>query len=529
MFGLASGLYQTYFAAPQIQILIVGESGVGKTALLERLKVTHFGHKKGGSGGTGGGSGGGGTNNTAERPREPLPLRALGIRPHGSRLSSSMSASSTMSDGGSDPLATVTPTSLPRGIRAVPGHLKLQATPPTTSRRPVVSASATTVAAPNPPHPRSSWVCPSPAKYRRASVVLDDDDDDSDGDVDVRNRVTQPSAAEGPVPPGLPDLSAPAAPRGGPPPSRALLRASVTSLESVDLDVDNNNNNDGSETDVPGGADDPAAASSNDTEPENDKQDDDDGVEKLSLTPQRPKVEYDLIPHRTMLPFSKIRPTMGMNLASIDALGAKCRFQDLSGKFQRVWQSYYKDCDAVIFVFRVDPSAPSSQPQSHQQSQQPGRMANGNLGNGSRHRSNNTNHDNNMDDADAAEVRRQAEKLSPRAQLALLAQVRGAVADDVPLLILGHLWDNNNNNNNNEQGGGGGGTDGSTAGAFPGLLARTDTLYSSAELLPHYHNPLQGVFFASATNGRGVRSAMEWLVPLAKRQQRVRQHQPLHR
>jgi hypothetical protein len=54
-------------------------------------------------------------------------------------------------------------------------------------------------------------------------------------------------------------------------------------------------------------------------------------------------------------------------------------------------------------------------------------------------------------------------------------------------------------------------------------------LFSSSALLPHYHNPLQGVLFSRAVSGQGVRSALEWLVPLAKRQQHARQQQQLHR
>lgn len=186
--------------------------------------------------------------------------------------------------------------------------------------------------------------------------------------------------------------------------------------------------------------------------------------------------EYDLKPNQKMLPLSKIRPTMGMNLATVDICGAKCHFQDLSGKFQSVWRSYYADCDAVIFLFRVEGSDVPA-------------VANG-------------------DDADEDERQeriRRAEKLQPKAQLALLTHVRGAIADDVPFLILGHLFD------------------ASVTGAH------TDMLFSSSTLLPHYHNPLQAVFFSRAVSGQGVRSALEWLIPLAKRQKQVRQQQQLHR
>jgi GTPase SAR1 family protein len=45
MFSLASGVYDSYFAAPQLNVLVIGCESVGKTALLERLKVTEFSTK----------------------------------------------------------------------------------------------------------------------------------------------------------------------------------------------------------------------------------------------------------------------------------------------------------------------------------------------------------------------------------------------------------------------------------------------------------------------------------------------------
>lgn len=45
MFGLASGIYQSYFGTPQLNVLLLGGESVGKTTLLERLKVTQFSKK----------------------------------------------------------------------------------------------------------------------------------------------------------------------------------------------------------------------------------------------------------------------------------------------------------------------------------------------------------------------------------------------------------------------------------------------------------------------------------------------------
>lgn len=45
MFSLATGVYESYFAAPQLNVLVIGCESVGKTALLERVKVTEFSTK----------------------------------------------------------------------------------------------------------------------------------------------------------------------------------------------------------------------------------------------------------------------------------------------------------------------------------------------------------------------------------------------------------------------------------------------------------------------------------------------------
>ena len=46
MFGLMDGYYKSYLAPKKIKILIIGPNGSGKTAFLERCKVTKFSSKK---------------------------------------------------------------------------------------------------------------------------------------------------------------------------------------------------------------------------------------------------------------------------------------------------------------------------------------------------------------------------------------------------------------------------------------------------------------------------------------------------
>jgi GTPase SAR1 family protein len=180
--------------------------------------------------------------------------------------------------------------------------------------------------------------------------------------------------------------------------------------------------------------------------------------------------DFDLKPNAKMLPLRKIRPTIGMNLGkNLDICGAKCNVWDLGGRLEDLWERYYHDCDAVVFVWKVTTS-------------------------GSGEESGDQDADN--DDSDSDDERTE---LTPQMQLRLLEKVRSSIPDDIPFLVLGHYVT-----------------------PSPISHCRPDTLYSTAQLLPHYHNPCQALYFCNAGTGQGVRSAMEWLIPLAKRQQNIR-------
>lgn len=135
-----------------------------------------------------------------------------------------------------------------------------------------------------------------------------------------------------------------------------------------------------------------------------------------------------------------------------------------------LWSRYYQDADAVIFVWKiVDDGNPIQQLAKE---------------------------DEDSDEEDWPPV-------TAAQQLALLEKVRSSIGDDIPFLIWGH-W-------------------------FPAVptLKRSkdyqyDEPYSTAALIPHYHNPLMSVYFGSAKTGAGVRTAMEWLIPYAVRQRKFR-------
>lgn len=170
--------------------------------------------------------------------------------------------------------------------------------------------------------------------------------------------------------------------------------------------------------------------------------------------------EFHVRPKAKMLPLSKIRATIGTNLGKIDMFGAKCHFFDVGGKLQDLWERYYDDCDAVIFCWKLgdDPEGPPKDDADDD------------------------------DDEDALDIAEQQQ---------ILNKVRKAISDDIPFLIFGHVFGNVN-------------------------VELVDKMYSTDLVLPHYHNNLTGMCCGSAKTGAGVQHAMEWLIPLAKRQQKER-------
>lgn len=138
-----------------------------------------------------------------------------------------------------------------------------------------------------------------------------------------------------------------------------------------------------------------------------------------------------------------------------------------------LWSRYYQDCDAVVFVWKIiDDSDPTQQ------------LSNDNI-----------NDDDSDDDWPPA--------VTAAEQLVLLEQVRASIPDDVPFLIWGHWYPSSPSTKKPKD-------------------YEYDEAYSTGSILPHYHNPLMQVYFGSAKNGAGVRTAMEWLIPVAARQKKFR-------
>ena len=203
--------------------------------------------------------------------------------------------------------------------------------------------------------------------------------------------------------------------------------------------------------------------------------------------------------------------TVGMNLAKIEICGAKCHVWDVGGKMQDLWSRYYTDCDAVIFVWKIvddTDKIPSSL------------------------RTTNDDNNNNIDSDD--------ERLpyhSAAQQLQWLEQVRSSIPDDVPFLIWGHWFPAEEEENDDDDDD----DDDDDVAAVESTKKkqtkekkilkknkayRYNEAYSTGTLLPHYHNPLMSIYMGSTKSGAGVRTAMEWLIPVAARQKKFRDKSP---
>lgn len=72
--------------------------------------------------------------------------------------------------------------------------------------------------------------------------------------------------------------------------------------------------------------------------------------------------QYDLIPNKTMFPLHLLKPTVGMNLGTLEAGGAKVKIMDLGGTLtmRPLWERYYSDVHGIAFVVDISPTPPLS-------------------------------------------------------------------------------------------------------------------------------------------------------------------------
>jgi GTPase SAR1 family protein len=487
MFSLVSGLYTQYFSPQQLNLLVVGVQGSGKTTVLERIKVTEFSVKSVIVPDT---------TTTTPGSTEGKPSAATtAVGPTPELLRSKIFLHDTVED------------------------YELPVTAQRRSRRSRASQQAQQQ---HPPKSRFSWICPAPPKYRQARLdtsnrdysddplEFEDDDDDyynyfstqdeSDDDSDsvtesaslkekrpARSRIMRrTNSANNLLVPSttsdhrrqrqqsnitknsslLGSISAHGGgPLGLPAPRRISDRTSTaddlrrSSMESIDL-----------------GPARPVRRRSI----SNDKQQlpiilQPNTNNGRSMFQQHDLQQFDLKQGAKMLPLEKIRPTIGMNLAKTEICGAKVHIWDLGGKLQDLWERYYADADAVLFVWKL--SRDEVVRLNHQQLMQQA-----------------------YDDDDGDDDSGHTHPVTAELQKKILEQVRSAVPDDVPFAVLGNLFQSQ-----------------------PPYNCEPDVLYSTSQLLPHYHNPLQALFLANGVSGQGVKTALEWLISTAKRQQHIRE------
>jgi GTPase SAR1 family protein len=435
MFSLVNGVYQAYFATPQLNVLIVGAQGAGKTTLMERIKVTEFATKS---------------------PKIPHVL---------DRYSLQLSLEDAQEIFFRDDTVDVANLSATKGSSSNNSNsnnnnkhaVDLNSLETPTTRRQLGNAGTAMLSR---SQRRFLWICPAPKRYQHDANDSDDEDSnhqeagessittaENNKSVsallpldDVNESVSLLSSAE--LPEQDQDLQTPTtySQTGSSSFTGGTKHSALEAMQSIELndesDLQNNNNN------------------NNNKAPQEQQQ------QQHYLKPPALQ-DYDLKKHCKMLPLSRIRPTIGMNLGKIPNIcGAKCHVMDVGGRMQQLWERYYHDCDAVIFVWKIQADDNKEDDSSERED----------------------------DDSDRPDI-------TAKQQLQLLEQVRGSISEDVPFLVLGQVS------------------------SVPSSNVQFDRLYSSSCLLPSYHNVYQSLFFANAATGQGVRSAFEWLIPLAKRQQ----------
>jgi GTPase SAR1 family protein len=390
MFSLVNCVYESYWASPHLNVLIVGAQGAGKTTLLERVKVTQV----------------------RKRP-PPLHLTHQAVVPSDLRALLQGASSSANSSA-----------STPQNSNHTRSSVVVETTTTTTTATGELGTPKST-------RKRLAWVCPAPKRYAAAAADEEEVEEEFASLMDLKlpDLSSSPSATMPAVPP--------------PSPPGRLPQTSAGSLDSVEI---NTSVRHGSLPTPPSTS---AATTANTT--------------TAVATP--PRIDYNLKPKAKMISLIKIRPTIGMNLGKVDLAGAKCQVWDLGGRLVDLWERYYADCDAVIFVWKCgrDDDALLRDPE----------------------------------EADAAA----RPPITYQLQESLLNQVRSAIGDEIPLLVLAHVHGEDQ--------------------VVEAPMA--DTVYQTDALLPHYHNPLQALRVANAATGQGVAAALEWIVPLAKRQKAVRE------
>lgn len=334
MFGLASGVYQSYFAPPKLSILIVGLDGSGKTALLERIKVTNIStqldvtasslppsYPTGAvlvSGRTDDfvADGAVGNNNNGRKHKAGTPARLPPPLPSkkatkGRKFVDKVTGSSSSTEINNNLEGGTTITSSSRN-----GHDEVESKINEAARL-FISSDV-----PPPPFDMSENITssrpplPTNNNVKRKNVTSAHQNDNNMRS-SLRNMLRCPSPQKYTM-----------AAMGGEEEDEYLDEHDVAESSTV------------------------SSQSNNDEDNVNGKLEDEDYLKDYHIDYNETQ-QFDIKNSKAkMFPLDKIRPTLGQNLAKLDMCGCKCSIFDLSGaeKMRPLWERYYRDADAIVYV-----------------------------------------------------------------------------------------------------------------------------------------------------------------------------------
>jgi len=310
MFGLASGYYENYLKPPDVRILLVGLDSAGKTALLERLKVTNFASDIRRNSQSNGGK---------RLILAPDPSQKRAPAPQDDHDDNS-------NDGGDHD---------DNGSHCRPKHDTSSSIEPQSNGHTNPNVDVDVTMKRGRELQIKKKMCPTPSLYRKRQADGDNDEEyvyDFNGTTGITNRHKDTKTTVNNGTNGNHNFSKGQFSNGGE--SRTLLPRSFNKeRKSPDRSVHD----------------------------EVDEELGEDKRENSNKTGNQSE-QHDLIPNKTMFPLHLIKPTVGMNLAKIEGAGAKVKIMDLGGTItmRPLWERYYSDVHGIAFVVDISPTSPLS-------------------------------------------------------------------------------------------------------------------------------------------------------------------------